>query len=138
MRSHSRRAAARALLARLVLASSLFFVANGASGQTTTSTLFVTVQVTNSCSFDSTVSDLLSVTCSIETPMVTSVVGAPVSLAGDTSTAGSPSSDKSKIKLCNALASSVLENGSFNQFAADVARKSELPSRYISTYQVCF
>jgi len=126
------------LLARLVLTSSLLFVAHGASGQTSTSTLYVTVQVTNSCSFDSTVSDLLSVTCSIETPMVTAVAGAPAAVAGGPGAVASLGADKSKIKLCNALASSILENGSFNQFAADVARKSELPSRYISTYQVCF
>lgn len=138
MPPRTRRAAAWALPTRLILASSLFFVANGASGQTSTSMLYVTVQVTNSCSFDATLNDLLSVTCSIETPMVTAVAGAPAAVAGGPGAVASLGADKSKIKLCNALASSILENGSFNQFAADIARKTQLPARYISTYQVCF
>jgi len=142
MRSCPRHAAALHPLARLALASSFVLAAHGASGQTSTSLLYVTAQVTNSCSFDTTMSDLLSVKCSVETPMVTSLLGSPVSVAGNISgeaaAPSSPGTDRSKVKLCNALASSIIENGSFNQFAADIARKSEVPSNYISTYQVCF
>lgn len=111
-------------------------------GQTASSELLVTAQVINSCSFDTTMMDLLSVTCSLDTPMATSIVAASTAFSGNGANITTPNDasgvQKSTIKLCNSLASSILENGSFNQFTADVTHKSQIPSRYFSTFQVCF
>jgi cell division septation protein DedD len=113
----------------------------------------ISANVVSSCSFDSTASSLLSVTCALDTPVATSSVaadpGAPQATTPNTAGGSSPTPTtgtpiaattpaKSTPKLCNALAASKLENQSFNQFIAALERKSDAPPRYFSTFQVCF
>ncbi len=109
--------------------------------ETTTSQLMVTVNVIDSCSFDSTTTALLAITCSMQTPVAESSSGAPagVGAAGASSTpANTVSPLRVTSKFCNFLATAQLENASFNQFALDIAQHTTGPASYYSTMQVCF
>jgi hypothetical protein len=117
-----------------------------AIAQTANAEILVTAQVTNYCSIDSTALDLLSVTCSLDTPTVASATGATQasttqSGAGLTAfTQGPANSDppKTPAKPCDTLAAEKLENDSFNQFALNMAGHSSGPAQYFSTFEVCF
>jgi len=129
-----------------------------ARGQSVTTSLNISADVANSCSFDSSDSALLSVTCAVQTPIAASSTNTttPIGTAAGTASgaldaAASPVSfspasgvasdastaKKSTVKVCNFLATAEMENDSFNQFVSDIHQHAA-PQSYYSTYQVCF
>jgi hypothetical protein len=127
-------------LASLLLGAALMVPAHA---QSATSPLVITATVVNSCSFDSTATELLSITCSMQTPVAAATAGAPAASGGAPAAlsfqanAGT-SPPLSSTKFCNFLATEQLENASFNQFALDVSHHTAGPASYYSTMQVCF
>ncbi len=109
--------------------------------ETTTSQLMITVNVINSCSFDSSTTAPLSITCSMQTPVAASSSGVPAGV-GATGASSTPANTVSPLhvtsKFCNFLATEQLENASFNQFSLDMAGHTAGPESYYSTMQVCF
>jgi hypothetical protein len=107
------------------------------------SKLYITATVINSCSFDSTATELMSITCSMQTPVVAAATGTtagtggtpvPLSLKNTTTTLPLLATTK----FCNFLGTSKLENASFNEFTLDIARHTAGSAAYYSTMQVCF
>ncbi len=134
----------RAWLAISVLAVAQAVVPGAGFSQTASVEINVSAQVTSSCSFNSSANALLSVTCSLSTPMAAAPVAATtvpdqiVGLAQFVESAPGNAPPKAAAKLCNVLASEQLENQSFNQFVLDIAGRSAGPARYFSTFEVCF
>ncbi len=113
-----------------------------AQTSTTSSPFMVTANVINSCSFDSTTSQTLAITCSTQTPVAASSTGTPASSAAPVAQSSTVSNGASvrlpTTKLCNFLAIARLENASFNQYSLDITQMTTGPQRYYSTMQVCF
>jgi len=114
-----------------------------AYAQTTTSKLYITATVINSCSFDSTATELMSITCSMQTPVVAAATsttagtgGTPVPLSLKNNATTLPL--LATTKFCNFLGTSKLENASFNEFTLDLSRQVAGSAAYYSTMQVCF
>jgi len=111
--------------------------------QSVTANVYITATVINSCSFDSTAAELLSITCSMQTPIAASSA-APTVTSGGTEislsvTTNAPNQTPLETtKFCNFLAAERLENASFNQFTSDISRNAAEPVSYYSTLQVCF
>jgi hypothetical protein len=110
-----------------------------------TSELFVTATVENSCSVDSSAMALVSVTCSLDTPLVAASVGSTGRTGGTASNtpattlaSAAKTHSQYELRLCNFLASEQLENSSFNQFALNIDHRTAGPEKYYSTLQVCF
>jgi len=113
------------------------------TSQSATSNVYITATVINSCSFDSTATELMSITCSMQTPVVAAATGTtagtggtPVSFSFKNTTTKQPL--LATTKFCNFLGTTKLENASFNEFTLDISRQTAGSSAYYSTLQVCF
>lgn len=124
-----------------------------ANAGTASAYLRVTAQVADTCRVDSTVADLVSVDCALDTPLVISPADSIAGASGLLGPAAAPGNFTQAIfavsaantltpslaaKLCNFLGSAALETASFDEYSLDISRGSNPKRNRYSTYEVCF
>jgi len=143
------RAGLRTMRVQWLLAAGFLMAPAAAFGQTASAEMNVTATVADYCNIDGAASALLSVACALQTPTATDTVtnqtnasetsAAPAFGASQGGAVAQPqaATPQAGRKLCNSLAATQMENKSFNEYFAAMA-KGAAPPRYYSTFQICF